>query len=165
MEHSMERSMENVTQIVQKVRQAHWRVQRQWIGLFLLGLVAVSMVAGIYLNVAVRANLAGRESLLLQTKLIENRQINSDQEIILAGLTSVASMQQRAEAMHFQPAELGDITYVVVPGYSPRTAVDMSQPDTSSKSQSPAILPEYTESLFDWLSRTLASSAPAGGQP
>ena len=57
----MDISMENVSQIVQKVRQAHWRVQRQWIGLFLLGLVAVSMVAAIYLNVTVRATLAGRE--------------------------------------------------------------------------------------------------------
>ncbi len=53
--------MNNVTQIVQKVRQAPWRVQRQWIGLFLLGLVLVAMVAGIYLNVTVRATLAGRE--------------------------------------------------------------------------------------------------------
>ena len=99
--------MENVTQIVQKVRQAHWRVQRQWIGLFLLGLVAVSMVAGIYLNVTVRATLAGREIQLLQSTFITDQRTNSDLETQLAGLTSIGSMQQRAEAMGFQPASTG----------------------------------------------------------
>jgi hypothetical protein len=158
--------MENVTQIVQHVRQAHWRVQRQWIGLFLLGLVAVSMVAGIYLNITVRATLAGREIQLLQNQLIDNQRANSDQETILAGLTSVASMQQRAEAKGFKPADPGNITYVVVPGYVPQTSVDMSQPgaDEQVQSQKPVLLPAYTESLFDWITRTLVASASAGGQ-
>jgi hypothetical protein len=160
----MDISMENVSQIVQKVRQAHWRVQRQWIGLFLLGLVAVSMVAGIYLNITVRATLAGRE---IQSHYIDDQRTNSDLETQLAGLTSVESMQKRAEAMGFQPASPEDITYVVVPGYKPTPAVDMSQPlETSqAQSQTPIIVPEYTESLFDWITRTLASSVPAGGQP
>ena len=102
--------MENVTQIVQHVRQAHWRVQRQWIGLFLLGLVAVSMVAGIYLNITVRATLAGREIQLLQNQLIDNQRANSDQETLLAGLTSVTSMQQRSEAQGFKSVDPGTIT-------------------------------------------------------
>jgi hypothetical protein len=159
--------MENVTQIVQNVRQAHWRIQRQWIGLFLLGLVAVSMVAGIYLNITVRATLAGREILTLQNQLIDDQRANSDQETILAGLTSVESMQKRADAMGFKPVDSGSIIYVVVPGYTPQTAVDLSQPgvDNQSQSQKPVLLPDYTESLFDWITRTLASSTPAGGQP
>jgi hypothetical protein len=162
----MDLIMENVTQIVQHVRQAHWRVQRQWIGLFLLGLVAVSMVAGIYLNITVRATLAGREVLFLQNQLIDVQRANSDQETILAGLTSVASMQQRAEAMGFKPVDPGTITYVVVPGYVPQTSVDMSQPgaDSQGQSQKPVLLPTYTESLFDWITRTLVSSTSVGGQ-
>ena len=159
--------MENVTQIVQQVRQAHWRVQRQWIGLFLLGLVAVSMVAGIYLNITVRATLAGREIQTLQSQLIDDQRANSDQETILAGLTSVASMQKRAEAKGFKPADPGTITYVVVPGYTHQTSVDMSQPgaDSQGQSQKPVLLPAYTESLFDWITRKLVSSTSAGGQP
>ena len=159
--------MENVTQIVQQVRQAHWRVQRQWIGLFLLGLVAVSMVAGIYLNITVRATLEGREIQSLQKQLIDDQRANSDQETILAGLTSVESMQSRAKAMGFQPADLGSITYVKVPGYTPQTAVDMAQPgaDNQSQADKPVLLPDYTESLFDWITRTLASSTSAAGQP
>jgi cell division protein FtsL len=163
----MDISMENVSQIVQKVRQAHWRVQRQWIGLFLLGLVAVSMVAGIYLNITVRATLAGREIQLLQSKFLDDQRTNSDMETQLAGLTSVESMQKRADAMGFQPANPEDITYLVVPGYTPRAAVDMSQAQTTGQdqTQTPVLLPEYTESLFDWITRTLASSVPAGAQP
>ena len=156
--------MENVTQVVQKVRQAHWRVQRQWIGLFLLGLVAVSMVAGIYLNITVRATLAGREIQLLQSNLIDDRRANSDLETQLAGLTSVESMRLRAEALGFQPANPEDITYIVVPGYTPQTAVDMSSTN-ADQSQAPILLPDYTESLFDWITRKLASSIPAGDQP
>jgi cell division protein FtsL len=159
--------MENVSQIVQKVRQAHWRVQRQWIGLFLVGLVVVSMVAGIYLNITVRATLAGREIQTLQSRFIDDQRTISDLETQLAGLTSVESMQKRAEAMGFQPATPEDITYVVVPGYTPRLAVDLSQPETGQNEirQKPILLPDYTESLFDWITRTLASSVPAGGRP
>ena len=158
--------MENVSQIVQKVRQAHWRVQRQWIGLFLLGLVAVSMVAGLYLNITVRATMAGRETQLLQSNLIDDRREISDLETQLAGLTSVGSMQQRAEDLDFQPASQEDFTYVVVPGYAPQTAVNMSQPGAASlgQSQQSILLPDYTESLFDWITRKLISSTPAGGQ-
>jgi len=158
--------MENVSQIVQKVRQAHWRVQRQWIGLFLLGLVAVSMVAGIYLNITVRATLAGREIQSLEPTLSNEQRTNSDLETQLAGLTSVASMQERAKKMDFAPISPEDITYVAVAGYQPKTAVDLSQPDTTqAQPQQPVVQPAYTESLFDWITRTLAASAPIGGQP
>jgi hypothetical protein len=160
----MDLSMNNVTQIVQKVRQAHWRVQRQWIGVFLLGLVAVAMVAGIYLNVTVRATLAGREIQLLQVASANNQRSNSDLEIQLASLNSVRAMQQRADAMGFKPADPDSITYVVVPGYQPQTAVDLSTPGIDS-SKSRVVLPDYTESLFDWVTRKLASSVPPGGQP
>ena len=161
----MDNAMENVTQIVHKVRQANWRVQRQWIGLFLLGLVAVSMVAGIYLNITVRATLAGREIQQIQSKLIDDRQANSNLESQLAGLTSMESMQQRAQAMGFHSVDLGDITYVEVPGYVPQSSVNMSDPGIANQVQKPVLLPDYTESLFDWITRKLAVSASTGGQP
>jgi cell division protein FtsL len=159
--------MDNVSQIVQKVRQAPWRVQRQWIGLFLLGLVAVSMVAGLYLNITVRATLAGREIQTIQSEIIVKGLENSDYELQLAELTSVASMQQRAEALGFHPASPEEITYVFIPGYAPTTAVDMTEtgnPDPD-QAQKPMLLSDYTESLFDWITRTLASSVSTGGQP
>ncbi len=154
----------NVTQIVQTVRQANWRVQRQWIGLFLLGLVLVAMVAGIYLNITVRATLAGREIQMLQTDITNNTRANSDLETQLAGLSSVESMQKRADAMGYGPSDSTDITYVFVPGYIPERAVNMSSPETQT-TQPFYLQPAYTESLFDWLTRTLAESVSAGGRP
>jgi cell division protein FtsL len=156
--------MNNVTQIVQKVRQAPWRVQRQWIGLFLLALVLMAMVAGIYLNVTVRATLAGREIQTLRNAITTNERVNADLETQLGGLTSIEARQQRADAMGFQPASLDDITYVSVPGYLAQSAVDMSTPSTNPPVV-PIILPEYTESWFDYFMNQQASSASAGGQP
>ncbi|MBE3067219.1 MAG: hypothetical protein IMZ73_07305 [Chloroflexi bacterium] len=156
--------MNNVTQIVQKVRQAPWRVQRQWIGLFLLALVLMAMVAGLYLNVTVGATLAGRETISLQATITTNQRVNADSETQLAGLTSVEAMQQRAETMGFQPASPDDITYVAVAGYVPQSAVDRSTPGTNAPAV-PIILPEYTESWFDYFMNQQASSASAGGQP
>jgi cell division protein FtsL len=156
--------MNNVTQIVQKVRQAPWRVQRQWIGLFLLAMVMMAMVAGIYLNVTVRATLAGREIFGLQAMMTTNQRVNADLETRLAGLISIESMQQRAENMGFQPANPNDITYVAVPGYVAESAVDLSIPGVNQPVV-PIILPEYTESWFDYFMNQQASSTSAGGQP
>jgi cell division protein FtsL len=155
--------MNNVTQIVRKVRQAPWRVQRQWVGLFLLGLVAIAMVAAVYLNVTVRVAVAGRKIQDLQGEIADGQRNNADLETQLAGLTSVASMQKRAEALGFQPADPDEITYVIAPGYTPPSAVDMSS--ATEKPAQTILASEYTESLFDWITRKLASFAPAGGQP
>jgi len=156
--------MNNVTQIVQKVRQAPWRVQRQWIGLFLLALVMMAMVAGIYLNVTVRATLSGRETQNLRNEVTNNEHINADSETQLAALTSVEAMQKRAEVMGFQPANPDEITYVAIPGYVMQSAVDLSTPD-SSQPDDPIILPEYTESWFDYFINQQTESASVGGLP
>jgi cell division protein FtsL len=156
--------MNNVTHIVQRVRQAPWRVQRQWIGLFMLALVMMAMVAGIYLNVTVRATLAGRQAITLETTISNNQRINADMETRLAKLTSIEAMQQRAQAMGFEPANPEDITYVAVSGYVAQTAVDLSIPG-KEQPVVPIILPEYTESWLDYFMDKQVASASAGGQP
>ena len=156
--------MNNVTQIVQKARQAPWRVQRQWIGLFLLALVLMAMVAGIYLNVTVGATLAGREIQTLRNEITTNQRVNADSETQLAGLTSVEAMQQRAEGMGFQPASPDDITYVAVTGYVAQSTVDLSTPGSNNPA-APVILPEYTESWFDYFMEQQTSSATGGDRP
>jgi cell division protein FtsL len=153
--------MNNVTQIVHNVRQAPWRIQRQWIGLFLLGLVLIAMVAGVYLNVTVRATLAGRESISLEAMITTNQRVNADLETELAGLISIQSMQKRAEAMGFQLADPTDITFVAVPGYQPQLAVDLSIPGASQPA-APIILPAYTESWIDYFMNQQAYSVSSG---
>jgi len=156
--------MNNVTQIVKKVRQAPWRVQHQWIGLFLLALVLMAMIAGIYLNITVGATLAGREIQRLRNEIITNQRVNADSETQLARLTSVEAMLQRADAMAFQPANPDEITYVAVAGYTAQSAVDLSTPGKTERVV-PVILPEYSESWFDYFMNQQAASASAGGPP
>jgi cell division protein FtsL len=155
--------MNNVTKIVQKYRQAPWRVQRQWIGLFLLGSVLVAIVAGIYLSITTRADLAGREIQNLNADILDKQRENADLETTLAGLTSTDAMIQRAQALGFHPVAPQDMVYVIVPGYSLKGPVDLSS--TQAHPLSLIILPEYTESLFDWFAREISASAPVGGQP
>ncbi len=131
---------------------------------FCLHLVLMAMVAGIYLNVTVRATLAGREIISLQATITTNQRVNADLETQLAGLISIEAMQQRAETMGFQPANPDDITYVAVPGYMAQSAVDLSTPGVNQPAV-PIILPEYTESWFDYFMNQQASSASAGDQP
>jgi len=169
--------MNNVTQIVRKVHQAPWRVQRQWVVVFLLGLVIIAMVAGVYLSVTVRATLAGREvQMLLNPSLINqypdtqpnsiatNQRINSELEMQLAYLSSVESMRKRAEAMGFQTAGSDDMIFVAVSGYVGPASVDLSTPG-SSHTAAPIILPEYTESWFDYFLDQQISATSTGGQP
>jgi len=155
--------MNNVTQIVQKYRQASWRVQRQWIGLFLLGCVLVAMVSAIYLNITTQANLAGRQIQNINADILTNQRMNADLETQLASLTSTATMEKRAQDLGFHAVEAGDITYVVVPGFEPQGPLDLST--NAAPAARALLLPKYTESLLDWFSQELASSAPAGGQP
>jgi cell division protein FtsL len=154
--------MNNVTNIIQKYRQAPWRVQRQWLGLFLLGVVAVAMVAAVYLNVTARAALAGREIQFLEADIEENQRINADLETKRASLTSAETMRERALALGFEPAEEEDMVYVAVAGYVPPAAVDLSEKD--AQPAAPVIMPEYTQSLLEWFAEWSQASTP-GGQP
>lgn len=131
--------------------------------MFLLGLVLVAMVAAIYLNITTQANLAGRSIQNITDDILTNQRTNADLETQLAALTSTEAMQKRAQDLGFHPVDPGDIAYVVVPGYLPKQPIDLTT--AVNPAASAIILPEYTESLFDWFTRELVSSAPSGGQP
>jgi len=156
--------MNNISQFVLKYRQASWRVQLQWLVLFVLGLVAVALVAGLYLSISARAALAGREIQSTEAAIRSGERVNADLESRLAALTSAQVMKDRAIAIGFQPVDPAEITYVPVSGYAPPPAVNMASQETQSSA--PVIPPEYTQSLFDWfIERMQAAPSAAGGQP
>ncbi|MEW5940154.1 MAG: hypothetical protein AB1750_10855 [Chloroflexota bacterium] len=131
------------------VRQAPWRVQRQWAGLFLLGLLVFAMISALYLDVTANAAIAGREIQRLRIEIATTQRLNADLETQLAVLLSNNSMAQRAVALGFRPAAAGEIHYLVVPGYARPSGVSLAlaqQPAEEHK----AIPPEYTQSLLDW---------------
>lgn len=155
--------MINVTHLTHAYRQAPWRVQRQWAGAFLLGVLALAMISALYLDVTSQTAILGREIQTLQTDTAELQHGNADLQTRLATLLSTKNMEARALALGYRPAEAGEIHYLVVPGYVRSNGVSLavSQPQTGT----PSTPPEYTQSLLEWVSEYLQSPASgiAGG--
>ena len=137
------------TQIIHAYRQAPWRVQRQWIGAFLLAVIGVAMVAALYLDVTARAAVAGREIQEMRKEITTIQRENADLETQLADLTSTAAMEQRAVALGYRPVQPGELDYVAVPGFElPEPAILLAADDAVPTVQNqPA---EYTQSLLEW---------------
>jgi cell division protein FtsB len=138
------------TQIIHAYKQAPWRVQRQWVGAFLLALIGLAMIAALYLDVTARAAVAGREIQELRIEITGIQRGNADLETQLADLTSNAVMQQRALELGYRPVKPGELDYMAVPGFAaPEPAILLDAEDVASFGQ---IVPkEYTQSLIEWL--------------
>ncbi|HVN54295.1 MAG TPA: hypothetical protein VMT46_08190 [Anaerolineaceae bacterium] len=138
--------------IVQAYRQAPWRTQLQWTGLFLLVLVFVASVTSIYLNVSASAAASGREIQRMGQQSEDLERSIADLRTQLAMLTSAANMEKRAEAMNFKPAQTDQTMYVTIPGYGGREpAIKAPLPGPNPVVAQPLIKSSYTESLSDWL--------------
>jgi cell division protein FtsL len=149
---------QRVTRLVQAYRQAPWRTQRQWIVLFLLVVVAIGMVAGLYLNVTARAALAGREVQSLEQEIADIERQNSDLQTQIAAQLSTTTMAQRAQALGFEPATAENLEYLPVNGYFPSQPVSLGS-STSGAAQQSTISPLYTESLLDWLNSQIGAAS------
>ncbi|HSQ38942.1 MAG TPA: hypothetical protein VLM78_02180 [Anaerolineales bacterium] len=155
--------MINVTHLTHAYRQAPWRVQRQWAGAFLLGVLALAMISALYLDVTSQTAIIGREIQTLQYDTAEMQHKNADLQTRLAILQSTSNMGKRALALGFRPAEAGEIHYLVVPGYVRSTGVNLAVARLPVSAD--ITPPEYTQSLLEWVSEYLQSPASgiAGG--
>ena len=139
------------TQIIHAHKQAPWRIQRQWIGAFLLTLIGAAMVAALYLDVTARAAVAGREIQELRFEIAAIQRADADLETQLGNLTSTAEMQRRALELGYRPVKPGELDYVPVAGFVvPEPAILLAAEDAVLLVQP---LPfEYTQSLLEWFS-------------
>jgi hypothetical protein len=137
------------TQIIHAYRQAPWRVQRQWVGIFLLVVIGVAMVAALYLDVTARTAVTGREIQEMRIQITTIQRETADLETQLADLTSTVAMQRRALALGYRPVQPGELDYVAVPGFvPPEPAILLAAKDTSPPAETlPAV---YTQSLLEW---------------
>ncbi len=153
--------------VVHAYKQAPWRVQRQWLGTFLLVVLGLLMTASLYLDVTAQAAIEGRQIQDTISMTITTNRTSADLETQLASLTAENSMEQRAQSLGYIPVDPGQVEYVIVPGYSvPPPAILAGVPVL--KPSAPSIPPEYTQSLLDWLAqrlRTPPSASIAGGRP
>ena len=136
--------------ILQAYKQAPWRVQLQWIGLFLLGLVLVAAVAGLYLNISAQAATAGRNIQFLESNIDDLNNEIAELTTELAGVTVTSNMKERAEELGFQLIDPKQAVYLEIPGYNPDADLVLAPPRVNIIPQSPVVQSSYKISLWDW---------------
>jgi cell division protein FtsL len=147
------------TQIIHAYRQAPWRVQRQWVGAFLLIVIVGALIAALYLDVTARAAVAGRDIQELRLEITNVQRQNADLETQLADLTSTAAMQKRAAALGYRPVQPGELDYVAVPGFTkPEPEILLAAEDITPPMQTQP--GEYTQSLLEWFEERIKFGAP-----
>jgi len=147
------------SQIIHAYKQAPWRVQRQWVGAFLLALIGLAMVAALYLDVTARTAIAGREIQELRGEITTIQRANADIETQLADLTSTIVMEQRARELGYRPVKPGELDYLAVPGFiAPEPAILLAAEDVTQLER--ILPPEYSQSLLEWFDERIE----AGGK-
>jgi cell division protein FtsL len=153
--------MDNVQRFTHAYSQAPWRKQLQLIGLFMLGVIIVALIAGIYLNVTARTATIGRNIQGLRFDIKEQELDIADLESQLALITSNREMQARAEELGFRQVDSDEIFFIVVPGYSGRQADRIAIQEVRPLPQTKTLSADYTQSLFDWVrERVFEPAAP-----
>jgi len=154
-------NLQNINHFVHAYKIAPWRIQRQWIGNILLAVVTLAMIAALYLDVTAQAAIAGREIQDLNVLIAGSQQASADLQTELGKLTSARVMEQRARDLGFVHLEPGQIEYLPVPGYTaprPEILTAAPQPQLSA----PAIPPQYTQSLLEWIDERLSAPGLRG---
>lgn len=137
--------------LVQAYKQAPWRTQFQWIGIFLLILVGVAIVAGVYLMISGEAAATGRHIQRLQNAIEMMELEINDLNTQYALASSAKSLSERVEALDMSLVDPQTAIYLVVPGYIPPSEPALAPPPSVDEISSPVLLPEFTASLWDWL--------------
>jgi cell division protein FtsL len=150
--------MNTVRNLTQAYSQTPWRKQVMVIVLCLLFVVFATLVAGVYLSVTARAATMGREILMMQADIDDLELVNADLTTQLAYIKSANEMAERAEALGFEPIEMGQELFVMVPGYSGREQVNLAPPPGVVIPVAATMPPGYSESLVDWLMEQILSA-------
>ena len=134
--------------------QAPWRVQHQWVSVFLLIVLGLGMIATLYLMVTSQAAIVGREIQDLRLEIVQVEHDNVDLQTKLASLTSMKEVETRAYKLGFRPEKPEEVEYLYVPGYVAQRGVTLATAPELQPS-APSVPQEYTQSLLDWLDERL----------
>ncbi len=140
-----------------------WRSQLRITSRTVLTAIVLLIIGGLYLAVNARVARSGRSVLVMQSERAELQRQIAELTATFAELTTPERMLERALELGFRPAELGDIEYVVVPGYVSAEPFIAPKPPNSTTERDGGLSPAYTETLGDWISR-LASPEREGRQ-
>lgn len=153
--------------LVQAYQQAPWRMQVQRIAYFMLGLIVVALIAGVYLNVTAQSAAAGVAVQELETERETILRNNADLKFRLARLTTINEMKKRAQDLGFEPINTDEVIYMVIPEYLGRQVPLMTNAPSARALPRPVIKPSYTQSLWEWIltEMTDLNRKKSGGQP
>jgi cell division protein FtsB len=155
--------MKKPNHLLQAYRQAPWRVQLQWLGFFLLGVVLIAAVAGVYLNLSARASAAGRAIQSLEDQADDLQREINDLSTRLAYLSSAEQMKARLKKLDMEILDPLKAMYIEVPGYRSHNDVVLAPPPEGRSISTPILQSEYTDSLWDWFVKNiwLANEKPS----
>lgn len=141
--------------ILQAYRQAPWRIQLQWIGLFLLALILIAAIAGVYLNISAQAATAGRQIQFIESDIDQIRNEISELTADLARAESTETLKQKAQALGFYRMKADQAVYLEIPGFNPQENLVLAPPRRNIIAESPVLRTSYRASLWDWLMEQL----------
>lgn len=141
--------------ILQAYKQAPWRTQMQWVGAFLLVVVAVATVAGLYLFISGRSAATGRRIQNLESELAALHRENNDLATKLGEIQSERALAERINSLNMRPLTPDEAFYLEVPGYIPAEGPSFAPPPTIKEERTPILLPEFTSTFLEWISSKL----------
>jgi cell division protein FtsL len=147
--------MESVKRFTQAYYQAPWRKQLQLIVGFMVALIVVAVIAGIYLNISARAVSEGHQIQVMQGNIDKIQLEISGLETTLANLSSTQVMESRARELGYRPVDADNLSYIEVPGYSGRQTAVLAQPPKPVVVAVQTVPPVFTESLVDWFQKNV----------
>ncbi|MEA4908874.1 MAG: hypothetical protein GYA17_06945 [Chloroflexi bacterium] len=151
----------------QAYQQAPWRVQLQSMGVFMLGLVLVSLAAGLYLHISAQTAAAGVKIQELETERDELTRKIAHTETQIGFLTASSVLEQRAQEMGFVKASPENTSYMVVPTYPGRQTAMMAPPPGIDVTYPNWMKASYSQSLWEWMYQVIlaVNIGPEGIKP
>jgi cell division protein FtsB len=143
-------SIDMTQSVTQAYQQAPWRNQIKWIVIFMLGLLVVALVAGLYLSISAQSVALGIEIQGYNSNKITIDRNIADLRNQLADLTTTSEMEKRAKELGYDYLSPDEIEYFVVPGYSGRQTAILAPRSEENDITKAMLDPSYTQSLWEW---------------
>ena len=137
--------------LIQAYRQAPWRNQLKWIATFLLGVIVIALVAGLYLSISAQSVAIGLEIQGDNQEKVVLEQDIADMNNQLGDLTSGPVMLARAKALHYDYVNQSNIEYILVSGYAGRQTAEFAPQTSQEEVPADTLNPDYTRSLSEVL--------------
>ncbi len=141
--------------LMQAYKQAPWRKQLQWVGIFLLVVVSIAAIAGLYLFISGRSAATGRRIQNLESELAALQRKNNDLQTELGEILSSRALNERIGALDMRLMNVEEALDLEVPGYVPPTDPALAPPPKIEEQRTPILLPEFTNTFIDWITEKI----------